>query len=183
MKALILYGHQACGKTYFGKLLAQKLECLFVDTDLEIERVYLERFCEALSCRQIAKKWGELFFRELEAEVILSLDGDVLQQVVIAVGGGAVFHEASYLKLKALGILIYLELEKEKIQQRLFRKGVGIPSYLDPAQPEASFERIYEERKKVYEKLSPHRVVLAGKSDAQVLEDTYENYNTYFSSL
>jgi shikimate kinase len=165
MKGIILYGHQACGKTYFGQLLAQDLGCPFIDTDREIEAQFQE------SCRRIAKKRGEPFFRKVEAEMVQSLR--IWERTVISVGGGSLFNELSYLKLKTCGILIYLELEKALIKQRLF-KG-GIPSYLDPHDPEASFEKMYEERQEIYEKLSPYKVHLSGKTDSQILGEL-KNY-------
>lgn len=153
---IILYGHQACGKTYYGKLLARDLGCCFVDTDQLMEAQY------GMSCRQIAKKWGEPFFRQVEAEIIQNLEGNG----VIAIGGGAILNEASYLKLKACGTLVYLELDKDEVKKRCLAN--GIPSYLDS---EASFEKMYEERRVIYEKLSPYKVTLTGKSDSQVLEE------------
>lgn len=161
MKSIVLYGHQACGKTYFGQLLARDLDCPFIDTDREIEAQF------SLSCREIAQKWGEPFFRKIEEEIIQSLD--IRKQTVISIGGGAILNETSYLKLKVCGILIYLELEKDLIKQRVFEKGV--PSYLDAHDPDDSFEKMYEERLNIYEKLSPYKVSLSGKSDAMVLDE------------
>lgn len=158
---MILYGHQACGKTYFGKLLAEKLGCPFIDTDKLIEDHFQE------PCRMIAKKRGEPFFRQVEAETIQNLS--VPDLAVIAIGGGTLLNEASYIKLKTIGMLVYLELDRAQIKQRVFASGT--PAYLDPVNPEDSFEKIYEERRKIYETLSPYKVSLSEKSDFQIINE------------
>lgn len=156
MSSLILYGFQGCGKTYFGKLLANELGCVFIDTDERIEQ-------EHGPCRCVVERFGEPYFRELEAKVIQELKWEGF--AVISVGGGAVLNEASCLKLKALGTLVYLEHDKEVIKERSFEKGV--PSYL----AHESFDEMYEKRKMVYESLSKNKVSLKEKTDRQVLEE------------
>ena len=167
MKNLILFGYKSSGKSFFGKLLAQDLECRFIDTDQLVEQLYKEEFQEEYNCRQISMKIGEAGFRNLEERVI-----DHLKEVantIIALGGGAVLNPINCLKLEKLGRLVYLEADKETIKHRIF--STGIPSFLDPKDPEKSFERMYEERKPIYEKVSSFKIKIHGKTNQQVLDE------------
>jgi|LakMenEpi03Aug12_release.lakeMendotaPanAssembly.Ray.scaffolds.fasta_scaffold10374_6 shikimate kinase len=164
---LILFGFKSSGKTYFGKLLAQSLGISFIDTDQKLEECYRAEFFEKLSCREISLKWGETFFRKRENCVIDSLCETF--DAVIALGGGAVLHPDNCLKLKKLGKLVYLEIEKEVIKQRLL--GQAVPSFLDPYSFDASFDQMYRERKPIYENLSQHRLKIGCRTDLEVLDE------------
>lgn len=164
---LILFGHKSSGKTFFGGLLARELGIPFIDTDQLIEKFYQYEFQEECQCRQIFIKIGEGDFRKLEKKAIDSLKGTT--HAIIALGGGAVLNLENCLKLKELGTLIYLEADKETLKHRILSQ--GIPSFLDPNDPENSFDRMYEARKLIYEKLSPFKVSLQGKSNGQILEE------------
>lgn len=164
---LILFGYKSSGKTYFGKLLARELGKIFIDTDLLIEEMYVKKFHETLNCRQISIKIGEEGFRSLEKEIIKSLEQ--VTKTIISVGGGAVLNPENCLRLEKSGKLVFLEADKETIKQRIF--STGIPSFLDPRDPEQSFERMYEERKPIYSKISTYKVNVQGKTDQQVIDE------------
>jgi len=164
---LILFGYKASGKTFFGTLLAQKLNSFFIDTDQLIEELYKKEFQEECNCRQISIKIGEEGFRRLEKRVIDNLNG--VTHTIIALGGGAVLDPENCFALRELGKLIYLEVDKETLKRRIFAS--GIPSFLDPQNPEDSFEKMYEERKPIYEKISTYTIALHGKTDHQILDE------------
>lgn len=164
---LILFGYKSSGKTYFGNLLAQELGKVFIDTDLLIEKLFEKKFHEELNCRQISIKIGEKGFRILEEEIIDSLEQ--VTKAIISVGGGAVLNPENCLRLEKNGKLVYLEVDKEIIKQRIFSS--GIPSFLDPRNPEQSFEKMYEERKPIYSKVSKYKVNVQKKTDRQVLDE------------
>lgn len=166
-KNLILFGFKSSGKTHFGSLLAQKLESLFLDTDLLIEELYKKEFHEVCNCRQISLKLGEAGFRALEGRVIESLKG--VTNAVIALGGGAVLNPLNCANLEKLGKLVYLEADKETIKRRIFC--TGIPSFLNPKDPENSFENMYEARRPIYEKVSSFSIKIEGKTDQQILDE------------
>ena len=166
-RSLILFGYKSSGKTHYGQLLSQELGSVFIDTDQWIEERYEKKIHEKLNCRQISIKIGEEGFRQLERIVIDSLDQ--MTNAIISVGGGAVLNLENCLKLGKIGKLVYLEADKEIIKQRIFND--GIPSFLDPHDPEKSFEKMYEERKPIYEKVSTFKVNVQGKTDPQVLDE------------
>lgn len=164
---LILLGYKSSGKTYFGKLLAQELGQIFIDTDQLIEELYEKKIHERLNCRQISIKIGEEGFRLLERKIIDSL-GQVTK-AVISVGGGAVLSPENCLRLRKNGKLVYLEVDKAIIKQRIF--SAEIPSFLDPQDLEQSFEKMYAERKPIYLKVSTFKVSVQEKTDRQVLDE------------
>ena len=164
---LVLFGYKSSGKTYFGKLLAQELGKTFVDTDLLIEELYIKKFHEQLNCRQIFFKIGEEGFRSLEKETIASLEN--MTKAIISVGGGTILNPENCLSLKKNGKLVYLKVNKEILKQRIFQN--GIPSFLDPQDAELSFEKMYEERKLIYSKVSEYQINVQKKTDRQVLDE------------
>jgi shikimate kinase len=170
---LILIGYKSSGKSFFGSLLAQELEIPFIDTDQWIEKLYKKEFQEECNCRHISIKMGESGFRMLEERVIDDLKE--ISNAIIALGGGAILNSENCLKLKRLGRLVYLEADKEILKRRIFIN--GIPSFLDPKDPENSFERMYEERRPIYEKVSSFKIKLQGKTDRQVLNELMKSWS------
>ena len=166
-KNLILFGYKSSGKSYFGKLIAQELGVLFLETDELIEEMYEKKFHEKLNCRQISIKIGEDGFRLLEKKIIDSIEPE--SHAIISVGGGTVLNPDNCSKLKKNGKLIYLEVDKEIIKQRIFSN--EIPSFLDPRDPERSFEKMYNERKPIYSQVGTFKVSIQKKTDRQVLDE------------
>ncbi len=166
-KNVILFGYKASGKTHFGRLLAKELNKTFIDTDEQIEQAYADQHHKALNCREISIEQGEHAFRRLEATVIHSL-GQVTDSV-IAVGGGAVLDRENCQTLQKLGILIYLDVDKKILKERIFRD--GIPSFLDPHHPQESFETMVCERQSIYDAIPSIRLKTQGKTELQILTD------------
>lgn len=124
---MILFGFQHCGKTTFGRKLADYLELPFLDTD-----------------ELIAQKVGDfrkLFredpdkFRLIEKEVVQALP----KEHVIALGGGTILDPENYQYLKKLGPLIYLRISKAALKER----------YQDLEE----FEAIYNKRLPLYQSI------------------------------
>lgn len=79
---ILLIGMPGCGKTAFGRVLAEKLNFGFVDIDDEITA----RENKSINC--IFKESGEEYFRTVESQTLSDiLDGD---DQVISSGGGIV---------------------------------------------------------------------------------------------
>ncbi len=167
---LILIGHKSSGKTHFGQLLSQELGRKFIDTDRLIEDLYTKKFHEKLSCRQIATKIGEEGFRNLERSVISSLNE--IKRTIISIGAGSVLNLENCEKLRALGCFVYLELDKETIRQRILN--CGVPSFFNPQNFEDSFEKMYQERKLIYEEICIFKVVMQGKTEKEILSELKE---------
>ena len=104
---LILSGLPMSGKTTIGKLLAEKLQLPFLDTDRLIEESYVAMTGMNCSCRQIFFEKGEPFFRDLEKEQIKALQGDHAR--VIALGGGVLIDPDNVRTLQSIGRIFYLK--------------------------------------------------------------------------
>jgi shikimate kinase len=163
---IILFGFKSCGKTYFGKLLSKRLSRPFIDTDHLLEAEYALLKHEKLSCREIYLKLGEEGFRALETQVLASLQN--VQHAVIAVGGGMILHRTNLEILKKMGKLIYLSLDRETLKKRLLSS--TLPAYLDPLDPEGSFDQMYEKRKTFYERIRAIHIDVSEKTDLSVLD-------------
>ena len=97
---IILCGLPMSGKTTIGKLLAEKLNWDFLDTDQMIEKAYYQETKQNLTCREIFKKKGEGFFRSLEKEQITTLAN--YKNVIVALGGGSLIDEENRKFVKSL---------------------------------------------------------------------------------
>ena len=62
-KPIVLVGMMGCGKSTIGKIVAEILNCFFLDSDREIENKM------KLSTKEIFDKYGEKFFRTKEYEI------------------------------------------------------------------------------------------------------------------
>lgn len=171
--SLILFGFKSSGKTYFGRLLSEKLQKEFIDTDVLVEKMYETRKNKKLSCREIFQKKGEDFFRSLEREVVLSLMEQ--RDVILSLGGGTILDEVNYDILKIMGKLVYLEVPRKMIEERIFAK--EIPAFLNPSDIKGSFEQIYEKRASLYETREAIKIQIEGKTDLDVLKDLAEIWN------
>ena len=91
-KCVVFIGIKHCGKSTQGKLLAQKLQRKFYDSDELLSAEYMIRYAaarEESSPRAIMVRHGEEFFRRFEADVIRKiLNGSVDNVGVLALGGG-----------------------------------------------------------------------------------------------
>lgn len=108
---IILTGFMGTGKSEVGKLLAQRLQREFFDTDVVIEHATGQAIARIFSER------GEPFFRALEQQTIRQVCQK--QKVVIATGGGAIVNMDNAICLKESGTVICLTASPEAIVQRV----------------------------------------------------------------
>lgn len=97
---LFLVGPMGAGKTTVGRHLADLLGRAFIDSDHEIERR------TGATIPWIFEKEGEEGFRAREEAVLAELT--VMDNIVLATGGGAVTREQSRNYLRERGTVIYL---------------------------------------------------------------------------
>jgi len=116
---LIITGFSGTGKSLVGRELARSLDWEFLDTDDEIVRQTGKPITD------IFREDGEARFRELESQAIRNACKQ--EQLVIAIGGGAIVDPLNYELLSGAGLIICLEARPETIYERLFREAACSP--------------------------------------------------------
>jgi shikimate kinase len=134
---LILIGMPGAGKSTVGRLLADRLQRPFLDTDTLIEARHGLRLSELIAQRGLGG------FRQAEEAVLLGLSA---QQAVIATGGSVVYSAAGMAALRRLGVVVFLHCPLAVLAAR-----IGDPAargmVIEPGQ---SFEALYRQRLPLY---------------------------------
>ncbi len=111
---IFLIGYMGCGKSHWGRLLADSLNIDFIDLDRLIEKR------GNMSVSRIFKLFGELCFRKEEQSALLSI-GDLQHATVIATGGGVPCFENNMSLMKALGVTVFLEASPATLKKNVLR--------------------------------------------------------------
>ena len=141
-KNLLLTGMMGVGKSTVGKKLAKKLKLKFIDIDQIIEKK------EKRTIKEIFENKGEGYFRKIEKRI--SLEELKKSNAVIALGGGAFMDSSIRKEAKNLSISFWLDLGLRPLLIRL--KNVKKRPLLDQDSLEESVNKIYSQRKKIYNK-------------------------------
>lgn len=131
MLNIILVGMPGCGKSTIGKILAQKLNKEFVDTDEMIENV------EDMSIPQVIEKYGEVHFRNCENAAAMIVGKEKGQ--IIATGGGIITREENYAPLKQNGIIVFINRDADLL-----------PTNDRPLSQKYGVKELYEKRLPLY---------------------------------
>jgi len=136
-----MIGFKGSGKSLLGKQLSLHLRRTFYDSDKVLEHRYFLNEKKRLKCRAIFRQHGELYFRELEKQVLEQLDKK--KDSIIALGGGSLNSDTETI-VSQMGTLIYLTLPKETVLKR------------QTTHDSKEFEAIYSQRKSLFEKYAHH---------------------------
>lgn len=109
---IFLIGFMGCGKTYWGRQLAQKLELPFFDLDYQIEEK------EERPISAIFETEGEEHFRQLEKEA-LHLITESHGAFVMATGGGTPCFYNNIEYMKKSGVVVWINCSVEDLHSRL----------------------------------------------------------------
>lgn len=137
---LFLVGMMGAGKTTVGKLLAQQMGKIFIDSDREIQQR------TGVTIPHIFDIEGEAGFRLREVNVIQDLVK--LDNIVLATGGGAVLNEQNRDALRCNGIVVYLKNTAHDLWHRT-RHDRNRP-LLQTADPRARLKELHEQRDPLY---------------------------------
>jgi shikimate kinase len=110
-RTIFLIGFMGAGKTTFGKKLANRLECAFVDSDKEIEQM------QGVSIEKVFEESGESYFRSLEQQWLQNFTAS--SPVVCSVGGGMPCFFDNMSQMKQKGMVIYLKHPPKQLVSRL----------------------------------------------------------------
>jgi len=111
------------GKTTVGRLLADMLGRRCIDTDDEIVRH------TGLAIPELFATRGELGFRAVEAEVVAGLSR--FDDLVLALGGGAVLSDDNVANLLLTGVIVHLDVPADVLVTRLHDEADGRPLLAD----------------------------------------------------
>lgn len=139
---IYLVGFMGTGKTAVGKLLAEKLQRKFIETDELIEKK------TSMSIADIFSKQGEAYFRMLEKQVLQEVAFQ--KNLVVSCGGGIVIDQDNINLLKKTGILICLQADAETIYERT-KKHSHRP-LLNVSNPLQKIKGLLNKRKQFYAK-------------------------------
>lgn len=146
---IVLIGMPGAGKSTVGVVLAKRLGCRFVDSDLIIQ----ERFGKLL--HELIEEHGVEGFWKIENDVNASLQ---LSGSVIATGGSVIYGSEAMEHLRLIGRVVYLKLPYEEVEERLGdlnARGVTL-------KPGQTLRDLYEERTPLYEKYAHATIECSG---------------------
>lgn len=157
---IVLVGFMGSGKSAVGKILAGRLNMRFIDLDSEIEKDL------GLTITEIFKKNGEEYFRSVETRIIRLFS--LLDNQVIATGGGVVLKDENITELKRTGCIFYLSATPETVYRRI-KEEVHRPLLAGKKGDEALSEikKILSFRREMYEK-SGTEIKTDGQSSEEV---------------
>lgn len=156
LKNIILIGMPGCGKSSVGKLLSEKLDREFIDTDCEIEKSENKKIPEIFS------QTGEEYFRKIETKILEIFSKE--SGKIIATGGGIVTRKINCDLLKQNSIIIFIDRSIESLSNE------NRPLSKD----KKAIEKLYSERIDLYRGLADITVKNDGEIE-NVVEEIYEN--------
>ena len=148
------------GKTAVARRLARSLKMEYVSTDDIIENR------EGRPINEIFTKDGETYFRGLEREAVKK--ASLMNNAVVAAGGGAVLDSGNMENLKRRGVVICLNAAPEDILERT--KGYTDRPLLNVPDPMAKIKELLEKRAPYYKK-ADYQIDTSGKTLDEVTEE------------
>jgi len=139
-----LVGYMYCGKTTFGRRLAEEKGMDYMDLDRAFEARY------HYTVPMFFDRFGEDAFRKLETQMLHSTAE--LDNMVIATGGGTPCHSGNMDFILANGTAIYLQMSVDALVQRALRSHNPRPLLhgLPETELRPIIERQLKEREPVY---------------------------------
>jgi len=137
-KNIALIGMPAAGKSSVGRLLAEKLELEFIDSDDLIQSGEQQTLAEIISDKGLSR------FLEIEEKHI---SGITPHRHVIATGGSAIYSKKAMDHLSRVCTVLYLFIDLSGLLKRLSdltSRGVAI-------RPGKTIEDLYNERAPLYD--------------------------------
>lgn len=160
-----LIGFMGAGKSAVGRELAWRGEKRFVETDALVEQR------AGLSVADVFARYGEEYFRGLEADVVREVSQ--LRDCVIACGGGVALRDENISALRASCVLVYLEVSPISVLQRIGPQSTLRPLLSGPDR-EQRVNALMEQRRSLYSAAADITVVTDGLLVGQVVQEVEE---------
>ena len=139
-KTVAFVGMMGSGKTAIGRLVAQKLNAPFIDTDTEIE------LAANMSVGEIFSRDGEKFFRDREFQIVKRLLET--RVCILSTGGGAFINEDIRNEISIFGMSLWLKVDLDLLWTRV--KSKGSRPLLQTEDPFKSLKDIFDKRQVIY---------------------------------
>ena len=162
---IVLIGFRGTGKSTVGRLLAKRLERVFIDSDKYIED------STGKTIKSIFEEDGEEGFRQIEADTITELSK--ADNKVISAGGGVVLREGNVNNLKDNGFLILLEATPEIIHNRIAQDKNTTqqrPSLTDK-KPLDEIKHLIEQREHAYKNAADYTINTSSVSCEDIVNE------------
>ena len=167
---ILLIGMMGAGKSTTGRLLADRLQWPYLDSDDEIERQ------TGRTVPQIWKEDGEPAFRAEESRVLAEACRSD-RPVVVSVAGGAVLDPENRAIIRTGGLVVWLRADVATLAARV---GAGEGRPLLTAGPAEAMARLYAEREPVYAELADLVFDVDRMSPPQVVDAIVEAAEAHF---
>ena len=156
-KNIALIGMPAAGKSSVGRLLAEKLDFEFIDSDDLIQSGERQTLAEIISDKGLSR------FLEIEEKHIADITPD---RHVIATGGSAVYSQKAMDHLSQTCTILYLFIDLPGLLTRLSdmtSRGVAI-------RPGKTIEDLYAERTPLYDRYCDIKIDCSSLTLEQAVE-------------
>jgi shikimate kinase len=151
---IFLIGARASGKSALGRLLAERLQLAFVDTDRQI------RAASGLEVDELVARDGWPAFRARESAVLREC---ARPRTMVATGGGMALDPGNCEFMRVAGTVFFLDVPAQILSSRLAKnpRAAQRPS-LTGLPPSEEIERVLAEREPVY-RATAHHVIHAAR--------------------
>ncbi len=158
---IFLIGPMGSGKSTIGKVLSERLEYDFYDTDKLVEKVVGKKI------KEIFEQNGEQYFRLKESE---ELDKTrKLKNAVIATGGGIIENEKNRLFLKEEKKVIFLDSSIERQYDRT--KESQKRPLLNNGDSMKILKNLYQKRLSFYQEVSKLKISMDNLTEGKIFEE------------
>jgi shikimate kinase len=159
VRAVVLVGFMASGKSCVGRKLADRLDWDFVDLDARIEAR------EGQTIPEIFRKCGESGFRLAETDALRELTSTLDRETVVALGGGTFVHPGNRELLRAWPS-VFLDAPVDELWRRALDDATERPLRSDAAE----FARLHQSRLPSYREATV-TIVTTGKDPVSLCDE------------
>lgn len=164
---IILCGFMGSGKSTIGKILAKRLNVGFIDLDHYITQK------RGMSIPYIFEKFGEENFRKSETQAAKNIS--LLDNHIIALGGGTVVNPENAEILKQSGKIIMLDISAETVLSRL--KNDKSRPLLNTDDKLATIKSMLNKRLPFYKNAADYIIKVDNKSSNEIADEIIKLIN------